>query len=217
MRCDLSRLLARKITKRIHSSKPASPNRPIERQFANNSKLYTAFIDFKKAYDSVNRNIMWSVLLRSSIQDKMLRTIKAMYASVQACVKINATTDLSGFFHCLQGLKQGCIASPILFSLLVNELANEIFAKARHGIPLGPTDIELFLLLFADDLTLLASTVIGLQNQLNVLSVAAERLCLTVNLDKSKVIMFRKGGFLAAKEKWFLGGAVLDMVNKYKY
>ena len=83
-------------------------------------------------------------------------------------------------------LKQGCIASPILFSLLVNELANEIFGKARHGIPLGPTDIELFLLLFADDLTLLASTVIGLQNQLNVLSVAAERLCLTVNLDKSK-------------------------------
>ena len=100
----------------------------------------------------------------------------------------------------MQGLKQGCIASPILFSLLVNELANEIFAKARHGIPLGPTDIELFLLLFADDLTLLASTVIGLQNQLNVLSVAAERLCLTVNLDKSKVIVFRKGGFWAAKE-----------------
>ena len=147
----------------------------------------------------------------------MLRTIKAIYASVQACVKSNATTDLSGFFHCLQGLKQGCIASPVLFSLLVNELANEIFAKARHGIPVGPTYIELFVLPFADDLTLLASTVIGLQNQLNVLSVAAERLCLTVNLDKSKVIVFRKCGFLAAKEKWFLGGAVLEVVNKYKY
>ena len=98
-----------------------------------------------------------------------------MYASVQASVKSNATTYLLGLFHCLQGLKQGCIANLILFPLLVNELANEIFAKARHGIPLGPTDIELFLLLFADDLTLLASNVIGLQNQLNVLSVAAER------------------------------------------
>ena len=125
--------------------------------------------------------------------------------------------SLSGFFHCLQSLKQGCFASPILFSLLVNELVNEIFAKARHGIPLGPTDVELFLLLFADDLTFLASTVIGLQNQLNVLPVAAERLCLSVNLDKSKVIVFRIGGFLAAKEKWFLGGAVLEVVNKYKY
>ena len=102
----------------------------IERQFANNSKLYVAFIDFKKAYDFFNRNILWSVQLRSGIQGKMLRTIKAMYASVHACVKSNASTDLSGFFHCLQCLKQGCIASPILFSLLVNELVNEIFAKA---------------------------------------------------------------------------------------
>ena len=91
-----------------------------------------AFIDFKKAYDSVNRHIVWLVLLRSGILGEMLRTIKArsgilgemlraikpMYASVQACVKSNAITELSGFFHCLQDLKQGCIASPILFSLL---------------------------------------------------------------------------------------------------
>ena len=120
------------------------------------------------------------------------------------------------FVHCLQGLKQGCIASPVIFSLLVNELMNEIFAKARRGIPVGPTDIELFLLLFADGLTLLVSAVTGLQNQLNVLFVAAER-CSTVNLDKSKVVVFRKDGFLAAKDKWFLGGAVLEVVNNYKY
>ena len=68
---------------------------------------------------------------------------------------------------------------------------------------------------YNDSLSLsLASTVIGLQNQLNVLFAAAERLCLTMNLDESKVIVFRKGGFLTAKEKWFLGGAVLDVVNK---
>ena len=47
-----------------------------------------------------------------------------------------------------------------------------------------------------------------------MLFVAAERLCLTMNLDESKVIVFRKGGFLTAKEKWFLGGAVLEVVNK---
>ena len=122
----------------------------IERQFANNSNVYVVFTDFKKAYDSVNRNILWSELLRSGIQGKMLRTIKAMYAGVQACVKSNATTDLSGFFHCLQSLKQGCITTPILFPLLINELANYIFSKARHCIPLGPADIELFLLHFAD-------------------------------------------------------------------
>ena len=86
------------------------------------------------------------------------------------------------------------MASPVLFSLLINELANEIIGKAKHSIPLGPTEIELFILLFADDLTLLASTVIGRQNQLNALSVAAKRLEFTADLDKSKVMVFRKGG-----------------------
>ena len=107
--------------------------------------------------------------------------------------------------------------SPILFSLLINELANEILEKGKHGVSLGPAEIELFLLLFADDLTLLSSTVIGLQNQLNVLQEATQRLGLTVNLDKSKVVVFRKGGFLGAREKWIFNGNKLEVVNAYKY
>ena len=74
----------------------------------------------------------------------MLRTVKAMYNSIQACVMSNSV--LSGFLERFQGLKQGCVASPILFYLLINELANEIIGKARHGISLGPTEIELFIL-----------------------------------------------------------------------
>ena len=72
-------------------------------------------------------------------------------------------------------------------SLLINELAYENIGQAKRGTPLGPSETELFILLFADDLTRLASTAIGLQNQLNALSVAAKKLGLTVNLDKSKV------------------------------
>ena len=72
-------------------------------------------------------------------------------------------------------------------SLLINELAYENIGQAKRGTPFSPTEIEPFILLFADDLTRLASTAIGLQNQLNALSVAARKLGLTVNLDKSKV------------------------------
>ena len=60
--------------------------------FANNFKL---FIDFKNVYDTVNRNILWSELLQSGIQGKMLRTVKAMYNAVQACVMSNS--ELSAF------------------------------------------------------------------------------------------------------------------------
>ena len=50
---------------------------------------------------------------------------------------------MSGYCECFQGLKQGCVAS--LYSLLISELANEIIGKAKHGIALGPTEIELFI------------------------------------------------------------------------
>ena len=141
-----------------------------------------AFIDFKKAYDTVNRNVLWSVLLRAGIKGKMLKMIQAMYSSVRACVLCN--DGYSSFFECLQGLKQGCVVSPVLFSLLINELANEIILNGRHGVSLTADEIELFLLLFADDLTLLSSSVVGLQNQLNILQSETVRLHLTVNLDK---------------------------------
>ena len=58
---------------------------------------------------------------------------------------------------------------------------------------------------------------IGLQNQLNALFVAAKRLGLTVNLDKSKVMVFRKGGYLAANKRWFWDDQKLGVVNMYKY
>ena len=106
----------------------------VEKQLANKSKLCVAFIVFKKAYDTVNRNILWSVLLESGIQGRMLRTLKAMYNSVQACVLSNS--EVSCFLGCFQGLKQGCVASPVLFSLLKDELANEVYGKAQYPLVL---------------------------------------------------------------------------------
>ena len=81
---------------------------------------------------------------------------------------------------------------------------NEILEKGKHGVSLGPAEIELFLLLFADDLTLLSSTVTGLQNQLNVLQEATQRLRLTANIDKSKVVVFRKWASWVQERNGFL-------------
>lgn len=67
-------------------------------------------------YDTINRNILWAALLKSGVQGRMLSALRGIYSSVQACV---GNEGLSGFFQCLQGLKQGCILSPKLFSLLI--------------------------------------------------------------------------------------------------
>ena len=73
------------------------------------------------------------------------------------------------------------------------------------------------ILLFADDMILLSETVIGLQTQLNNLFSAATRLELKVNMNKCNVVVFRKEGYLGAREGWVYGDCIMKVVNSYKY
>ena len=76
---------------------------------------FCAFIDFRKPYDSVNREILWIKLEKLGFNGLQLHVdaIKALYNNVQCSVKLNGlTTD---WFNVNCGLKQGCSLSPILF------------------------------------------------------------------------------------------------------
>ena len=89
--------------------------------------------------------------------------------------------------------------------------------RGKHGIQLIPGAIEIFLLLFADDVILLSNTIEGLQNRLDSLKREADRLYLMVNLEKANVMVFRMGGYLAAQEKWLYGNTLVKVTNAYKY
>ena len=103
------------------------------------------------------------------------------------------------------------ILSPTLFSIFLNEIANKIEEFGRHGVQLIPGLVELFILLFADDLALMASTSQGLQNQLDILMGTCKQLGVEINTTKTKAMVFRNGGFLAKNEKWYLGGEQLEV------
>jgi hypothetical protein len=138
-----------------------------------------------------------------------------MYGSVKARVRCGGR--LTDYVSCNLGVKQGDTCSPVLFSLFINELALDVIRNGRHGVTLSLNAFELFILLLADDVVLLSETVIGLQTQLNSLCIAARKLSLKVNLDKSNIIVFRKGGYLGERERWLYDGTEMPVVNAYKY
>ena len=119
-------------------------------------------------------------------------------------------------FECPHGLRQGCVLSPTLFSIIINELAAEVSENGKHGIQLLPGLIELFILLFADDLAFLTSSPTGLQTQLDCLQTVCPDLGLTVNRQKQSDA-FRKDGFLGRSEKWFIDGNILEVVSRHQY
>ena len=187
----------------------------VQKQLANNRKLYVAFIDFEKAFDSISRKLLWPVLMKNGIRGKLYRCVRSMYEDVKARIRNGA--KLTEYISCTSGVKQGDVCSPVLFSLFINELALEIIENGKHGATFSPYLVELFILLFADDIVLLSETAIGLQTQLNSLFRSASQLQLKVNMDKSNIMVFRNGGYLASRERWFYGNSQMTVVNTYKY
>ena len=138
-----------------------------------------------------------------------------MYNSAKSCVRRDA--NLSQFFECTRGVKQRCLLSPLIFSLLTSEMAEFVRRTGKHGIQLLPCLEKIFLRLFADYIVLVSSTPSGLQNQINNLEQASNSVGLTVNLDKTKAMIFRKGGHIASGKKWFYNGNEFEIVYSYKY
>ena len=132
------------------------------------------------------------LFVATGVHFTFVNAIKAIYEKALSCVRMN--DEFTDMFECPRGLRQGCVLSPTLFSVIVNELATEVSENGKHGVQLLPRFIELFILLFADGLALLSCSPTGLQTQLDCLQRVCLDLGLTVNTDKSKVMVLKKVG-----------------------
>lgn len=178
-----------------------------------NKRLYSAFIDFKKAFDFVVRDVLWYKLIQSGVRGKILTVIQAMYRNIKSRVKFNNT--LSDEFSSYVGVRQGECLSPFLFSMYINDLESELIQKDVDGIDIGM--LKLYLLLYADDIVIFSSTEEDLQKGLDVLSDYCERWKLTVNTEKTKIMIFRKGGNLPRNLSFMFQGSEIEVVSKFVY
>ena len=95
----------------------------------------------------------------------MLAIIKSIYQNVKSQVKHNNV--LSSSFTCNIGVRQGECLSPFLFSMYLNDLENKLRINGVHGILIDL--IQLFVLLYADDIILMTTTASDLQKALDIL------------------------------------------------
>ena len=89
----------------------------VQKYLLKHTKLYVAFVDFKKAFYSVNRNAVWSVLRKSGLNGKLYMALRGIYNSVIAGVRDKCS--YSDYFACPGGVKQGCLLSPLIFFLFL--------------------------------------------------------------------------------------------------
>ena len=81
-----------------------------------NTALHLCFIDLPKAYDSVDRTLLWDVLARSGVPSRMLAVIREFHVGMQACERLD-DGECSDKFDVGQRLWQGCVLAPLLFNM----------------------------------------------------------------------------------------------------
>ena len=97
--------------------------------------FYVCIIDNTKAYDSVDRTLLWTVLARFGVPQNIISAIRQFHDGMRACVRLDDRV-CSRWFAVEQGLRQGCVLAPLLcniFFAAVTNLASTRF-KADKGI-----------------------------------------------------------------------------------
>jgi hypothetical protein len=84
-----------------------------EKKWEYNEEVHQLFIDFKKAYDSVRRDVLYKILIESGIPKKLGRLIKMSLTESYSRVRVGE--NVSDSFPIRNGLKQGDVLSPMLF------------------------------------------------------------------------------------------------------
>ncbi|XP_037959929.1 uncharacterized protein LOC119689217 [Teleopsis dalmanni] len=173
-------------------------------------KLYVFFVDFKATFDSIGRDAMFYKLSNYGVFTKMLNILRALYCNTTAAVWDG--NSLSKWFSSNTGVKQGCLIRPLLFALFIDDLNNYL----SEGILIIGTCIKL--LLYADDLVLMADSPLKMQTMINELYSYCMIWKLKVNISKSKIMIFKRNcRRLMKNEIWNLNGEALEVVKEYKY
>ena len=179
-------------------------------------KLYTCFVDFKKAFDSIWHDGLLYKLLTYKIGGKFYDLIKSLYLKSKCSIKLDH--QQSAPFEYGNGVRQGCILSPMLFNLYINELPSLLNMPETDPVIL-PNGSSINCLLYADDLVLISQSAIGLQNALSALSKFCTNWLMNINIKKTKIVIFQKKRrkSTALKHHFFINKKEIEITDNYTY
>ena len=181
-----------------------------------NKDTFLAFIDYKKAFDSVERNLLFFKLASIGIRGQIYKAISSLYSNpVSRVVLKGGETD---YFSCPIGVKQGDCLSPTLFAIFVNDLAQDI-KEAGLGIDLDVEDCawNLSILLYADDIVCLSGNEQDLQSILFIIEDWCKKWRLEVNLAKTNILHVRKCRRPQSKFCFLFNNRPVQYAKSYKY
>jgi hypothetical protein len=153
----------------------------------NGSHVFAALLDCSKAFDKVRFDILFEKLITYGLSPTVIRFL--LYSYTHSRVRVNWNNDMSYSFGVSNGVRQGAVLSPFLFNIYMEELICNV-QKARYGCHVGYSCIRYGILVYADDILLLAPSLNALQNMLDICTSFGTATGLQYNCKKTVCIDF---------------------------
>ena len=192
---------------------------------------YALFVDFQTAFPLANKQLAWVRLAEAGVNGRLFRAVRELYHDVKSRV-MHPDTEIWALIEIPQGLREGAKPSPVLFSLLINDLP----VYLAHGGDEGWGEIGIIPPifagapdshnpLFADDTTILAPDADALRRVIRQMQSYARSRGLVINFDKCAIMVVHPKAYVRPVASPDFAGTCpvtgddlpIPMVTSFKY
>jgi hypothetical protein len=181
--------------------------------------LVAIFVDFKKAFDSINRQLLFEIMLLYGVPSEMVNAARKLYDNSKATVQVNGKT--SEPFNVTTGVLQGDTLAPFLFVMVIDYVMSNSEENFGFVYEMGSAreasrhqQKQINDLDFADDIAMLENSIQLANAQLEKLAEEASKVGLEINVEKTEYMAFNikeeEGDVMIADNK-------LKKVNDFRY
>ena len=181
-------------------------NQLIEKAGEYQLQLCLGFVDYQKAFDSIEHSDMFAALRNVNVDEGYVRILEDIYTG--AIARIHIDTDISREVYIQRGVRQGDTLSPKIFTTTIEEVFKK--AQLNGGVVIDGemlTDLR-----FADDVALISTSIADMESQLSSLNKESKSIGLTMHKDKTKYMTN-----FDTQEEIEIEGRKLGRVKEYKY
>ena len=186
----------------------------IEKTKKQNNNAFLTFIDLEKAFDRVNREHIWSSLIKRQVPPKLLTAIQSVYKRNRNYIRTNNMESTE--FTTKNGLRQGGVLSPTLFNVIMDEIIRATRTKTKK-LQIGYHKLRPITIAecaFADDLVIWAGNVRDMQENINIWNNTLSKWNMKINITKTKVMHIGKDNI---NVNISINGQQIEQVTNFKY
>ena len=197
--------------------------------------LHMCFVDLSKAFDTVDRPMLWEVLRRSGCPQRFVHLIRSLHDGMEARVRVGNLE--SNPFGVSRGVKQGCTLAPVLFNLYISCITRLLAARVGPGCGININyrmDRSLFdlqklkartkisnswflELQYADDCALVSHSSEGLQEAMSTIADLYSKFGLEINIRKTEVLNWMGEVQASTPADIVINNTSLKVATSFKY